>query len=193
MYQHLSSSPFGPERIAAKKRAKKVSAPKGRTGPKPAPKPKPVPKPAPKKHTQQKAKKRTAKDRLWPEKWHSGAWWPKVPPHRMPGAEKFTHIIRSPDDPEPLSREQRRTAGVGTESWKKAGQGTAVWKKQIMSVLKKSKKPITFNAIVVLATNGKFTADIVAGEDADAALWELVAEGKIEHTAQAPILFRVRR
>ena len=124
-------------------------------------------------------------------KWTTGRWWGEE--HPMEG---FTHIVRSPLDPEQENR-ARRKAKYGRDAsveWKKLkGGDVTLWKKRILEVLGGAGEPVTFNAIMLVATGGVHTADVAHGNDPDKALWALVEEKKIQHTGEAPILFRLVR
>jgi len=119
--------------------------------------------------------------------WVAGKWWGKD--HPMDG---FVHVIRSPLDPERESREVRRSKfGKGAASeWKKLTGGRVdEWKSRLLAILEDG-EPRTFNAIMLEASGGTHTADVAHAKDPDKALWALVEEEAIEHTIEAPILFR---
>lgn len=110
------------------------------------------------------------------EKWLTGGV-------QFEGLQKYTHIIRGPDDPE----RGPRVRGQET-AWKKKLSGDPEpWKKVLYDTLKK-KGPMTFNKLALL-TSG-YTADIAAGKAPDKALWELVGEGKVKFTNDAPVIFK---
>lgn len=61
------------------------------------------------------------------------------------------------------------------------------WKPRILELLARE-GPLTFNAACVLLVDK--TADIAAETPLEAAFWELVAEGELEISMEAPVLFR---
>lgn len=107
-------------------------------------------------------------------------------PVERSGIARYIHIIRGANDPErsprPLGGQpdrapHRTLEEVPTEDCaamivRLLGDGTAR----------------TFNAIAVELLDQ--TADLVLDSPLDRALWQLVAEGRLEHTLLAPILFR---
>jgi hypothetical protein len=108
------------------------------------------------------------------------------------GLAQFTHIIRAPGDPartdiRKLPRELRDL----TAEWRKALKASSVadWKRAIWTLLSDG-VPRTFNRIAVELADK--TADLLIDLPPDRALWALVAEGRVEHTMEAPILFRTR-
>lgn len=105
----------------------------------------------------------------------------------------FMHIVRSPLDPERLSRKKRQEMHENSVTkWcgdLKAGTKPQ-WKAKILEVLAGGEL-LTFNAIVLRASGMEYTADVAHGKAPDSALWELVGERKIEHTMATPILFRI--
>jgi hypothetical protein len=108
------------------------------------------------------------------------------------GLAGFTHIIRSPDDPErtdirKLPEALRDRAAEWRRRLKKSSVGD--WKRAIWTLLSDG-APRTFNRIGVELADK--TADLLLGLPPDRALWALVAEGRVEHTMVAPILFRAR-
>lgn len=64
------------------------------------------------------------------------------------------------------------------------------WRERIQKHLADG-EPRTFNRICVEL--GDVTADVAFEKAPDHALWELVAQGAVEHTMTAPILFRRTR
>lgn len=119
--------------------------------------------------------------------WFSGHWWGKT--HPMDG---FTHIARSPLDPERESREERRKkfGKSAASEWKKLTGGCVdAWRRLISRILADG-EPRTFNAIMLEASEGTHTADVAHAKDPDKALWSLVEEGAVEHTSEVPIFFR---
>lgn len=139
-------------------------------------------------------KKKAAKRKPAKAEWRTGKWW-DVHPLESPG--RYTHLIRSPEDPERISRKERQKRlgkRKAATAWKSLGKGeTKGWKKLILALLKKKRKGITFNAIVLELTDGGMTADVAFMKDPDHALWSLVEEGKVRHTVAAPILFAANK
>lgn len=108
------------------------------------------------------------------------------------GLAAYLHIIRDPDDPERSTREERR-ARLGDEAtfeWKKLRHKNAapMWREAILKLMADG-QPRTFNAMAVIIAD--MTADVVAEGAAPDVLWALVAEEKLEHTLETPILFRL--
>tara|TARA_R110002073_G_scaffold322027_3_gene498463 strand:- start:3298 stop:3723 length:426 start_codon:yes stop_codon:yes gene_type:complete len=104
------------------------------------------------------------------------------------GLAAFVHIIRSPRDPERLSRSERK----GSETTWKAdlrASSKGAWLERIGAHLADG-VPRTFNRIVLEVSGYQYTADVAFKTAADEALWELVAAEQMEHTLAAPILFR---
>lgn len=116
--------------------------------------------------------------------WHTG------PLDRSEGCQ-YVHLIRGPDDPERSPRSARQG---DTTAWKRKTRATpeniVAWKERIVDLLTDG-HPRTFNAITV--TIADITADIGFDGAPDMALWELVEEGRVEHTDTAPIQFRLVR
>jgi hypothetical protein len=128
------------------------------------------------------------------EDYFTGLWWKKA---GFDPVVDYTYIIRSPEhDPKEPSRTETRGYGKRTaQDWRKElgkGPGTpaarAKWKKRFLKLLKK-KGPLTFNAIMLLSTDGKYTADIGFANIPAYALWELVAERDVWHTQAPPVFF----
>lgn len=103
--------------------------------------------------------------------------------HSRPrGAMAYTHLIRSPSDP---LRSPRHFTKATRLRWK---DPISRWSDAILGLLA-NQEPRTFNAIVVELAD--VTADMAFLEAPDHALWGLVSTGKVEHTPQAPVLFRL--
>jgi hypothetical protein len=103
------------------------------------------------------------------------------------GVAQYVHLIRDPNDPERsprpvggrLDRAPHRTlAEVAVESCRS----------DIVGLLSDG-EPRTFNAIGVELLD--HTADTLFLSPYDEALWQLVEEGLLEHTLEAPIFFRL--
>ena len=118
-----------------------------------------------------------------PDRWRSGGV-------DRSGLAAYTHLIRSTDDPVRLTREERKGKETAWRSDMKRSSQPA-WQKRIVEVLDDG-KPRTFNAICLDASGGEHCADSAYQMAPDLALWHLVEVGVIEHTMEAPILFRLR-
>jgi hypothetical protein len=108
------------------------------------------------------------------------------------GMARFTHIIRAPDDPERSDIRKLPEALRDREAtWRRRLKTSSVkdWKSAIWTLLSDG-QPRTFNRIGVELVDK--TADLLIDLPPDRALWALVAEGRVEHTMGAPILFRAR-
>jgi len=102
------------------------------------------------------------------------------------GLEIYTHVIRAEDDPE---EKPRGKDGRTTTSWKELKK-IPVWKwTSLIASHLADEVPRTFNRICVELTG--YTADVCFQENPDTALWQLVEEEVIEHSLEAPILFRI--
>ena len=106
---------------------------------------------------------------------------------------QYTIMIRASDDPERLTREQRRALRgpkVATE-WRRGILSLPIpeWKSMITNGLGTPGK--TFNRLVLELTEYEYTADVAGSKNPEKALWELVDAGIVEHTMVAPILFRM--
>lgn len=112
-------------------------------------------------------------------KWNTGAI-------DREGPARYIHLIRSYRDPERTSREQRKGQVTAWRTLMK--RPVPELKAEILELLKDG-KPRTFNAIGVELWDK--TADILFENAPDFALWQLVDEGKLEHTLEAPIYFRL--
>ena len=78
---------------------------------------------------------------------------------------------------EAAGSEWKSLAKVGVEAWSER-----------FRVLLADGKPRTYNALCVEAADA--TAD-VAPDNAEAALWSMKAAGEVEHTIDAPVLWRL--
>lgn len=118
-------------------------------------------------------------------------------PFEREGAEVFVHLIRSPDDPERMSREARKKLhgpdsprNEVSTAWKKMDDiSIDGWKEKILAGLKDGKGR-TWNRLILEISDFHYTADVAFKKNPDKALWELVDDKKIELTGEAPILFR---
>ena len=107
------------------------------------------------------------------------------------GLAGFTILVRAPGDPERRSREERHAA-MGREAsgseWKSLAKvSVEAWAERFRALLADG-KPRTYNALCVEAADA--TAD-VAPDNAEAALWAMKAAGEVEHTIDAPVLWRL--
>jgi len=107
------------------------------------------------------------------------------------GLSRYTHLIRSADDPGGTPREMRKGHQL---TWlKDMHPGTTdKWAKSIYKLLS-DRVPRTFNRIVLELSHNLHTADVAFDKAPDHALWDLVVSRKISHTTAAPILFRRTR
>lgn len=102
------------------------------------------------------------------------------------GMAVFTHLIRAPGDPERQPREATRD---GRALWRRklTKMPSAAFRRPLLSLLA-SGPPRTFNALGVELLDK--TSDVLFQLPPDVALWWLVEQGFVEHTMEAPILFR---
>lgn len=101
----------------------------------------------------------------------------------------YTHLIRSPSDPE---RSPRPKGGRNDRSphLTLAKKPAAEIEELLLSGLEDG-EPRTFNRLGVEIFD--LTADVLFTTPVNTILWQLVAQGRIEHTLEAPILFRRRK
>jgi hypothetical protein len=104
------------------------------------------------------------------------------------GIAQYLHIIRAVDDPE---RSPRPLGGRKDRAPHRTLAETPIptCEAQILGLLGDG-VPRTFNRIGVELLD--HTADTLMGSPYDNALWNLVDRAELEHTLDAPILFRVR-
>lgn len=103
------------------------------------------------------------------------------------GIAQYLHIIRAPGDPErsprpPGGRKDRAPHLTLAET------PVAACEAAILGVLADGQAR-TFNRIGVELLD--HTADTLMGSPYDEALWGLVGRGELEHTLDAPVLFRI--
>jgi hypothetical protein len=96
--------------------------------------------------------------------------------------------IARPPRPREARQAEMGKAGAATHWRSLAKAPVSQWRERIVALLGDGKAR-TFNAIAVELCD--MTAD-VAPDNADEALWALVADGQLEHTREAPVLFRLR-
>lgn len=111
-------------------------------------------------------------------------WVTRTP--RPEGDYAYVHLIRSPDDPKRSSRPKGGRVDRAPHLTL-ARTSSEDWEAQILALLKDG-TPRTFNEIGVELLDK--TADVLACTPVDDALWGLVARGELEHTLDAPVLFR---
>ena len=113
--------------------------------------------------------------------------WTHDPVDRS-GLAAYTHLIWGPDDPERSPRKDRK--GQETAWRQRLDPSTQPrWRAAILELLADG-EPRTFNRLMVELAD--MEASLAFGMAPDVALWELVAEGRLEHTLEAPIFFRLR-
>lgn len=135
---------------------------------------------------------------LWPSepkpakgaKHRDAATWTTGESVDRSGAARYVHLMRSPDDPDKLDAPR----GGGKRdpiAWRKCNRTTpAEWSRRIVELLADG-RPRTFNAICLELVAR--TADVMFEQTLDRGLWLAVGRGDVEHTMEAPILFRRRR
>lgn len=138
-----------------------------------------------------------AKTKSPKEEWTYGTFpsYLVVPDDEIPEddkLQKFVIMIRGPNDPEDTAQGRRRRgerrAARGMLDWKDLNRrGLVSWKEAIWSIIKDG-APRTFNHLMVELCDR--TADFCAGRAPETALWDLVYAKVVEHTMNAPILFR---
>ncbi len=115
-------------------------------------------------------------------------WVTRALPDRS-GAFAFTALIRAPDDPErsPRGAHGRDRMALWRRHLKKDSSET--WFFRIGDLLLDG-VPRTMNRIGVELLDK--TADILLQTPFEDGLWQLVEEGHVEFTMDAPVLFRMR-
>jgi hypothetical protein len=114
--------------------------------------------------------------------------WTKGPVDRE-GAAVYVHLIRAPYDPQRRKRYGKQ--GILIRPDKTVSKVPVdEWTRRLLALLADGEKR-TFNRIAMDLIS--MTADVAFNSTLDRALWGLVAEGKVEHTIEAPILFRLAR
>ena len=109
------------------------------------------------------------------------------------GLAAYVHLVRAPDDPK---RPPRPTAAERDAGRDQNREWRAIAKLPVPELAERiaadlaDGEPRTFNRIAV-EMFGK-TADVLFDKAPDHALWTLVADGRVEHTVEAPIRFRLR-
>lgn len=106
------------------------------------------------------------------------------------GVGTYMHLVRSPEDPEraDIRKLPPELRDRGAEWLKSLMKSTAAsWEEPILLLLNDGVAR-TFNGIGVALLDK--TADVLFESPPDAALWALVASGKVEHTMSVPVFFR---
>jgi hypothetical protein len=103
------------------------------------------------------------------------------------GMAQYVHLIRAANDPErsprPVGGREDRAPHLTL-----AEVSVEVCREQLLTLLGDGRAR-TFNAMGVELLD--HTADTLFGSPYDAALWQLVSDDLLEHTLEAPILFRL--
>jgi hypothetical protein len=114
-------------------------------------------------------------------------------PVSIEGDEVYLIMVRAPGDPERRSREARHDAmgvAAAASEWKRIRKATVEqWAERFLALLSDG-RAVTLNALTVELAD--ITADVV-GDNAIAALWLLKDRGLVEHTIDAPVLWRLTR
>lgn len=107
------------------------------------------------------------------------------------GLARYTHLIRAKGDPErsPRPRGGRKDKAPHLTMRRAGPEAVRSWREAIAALLR-DRTPRTFHRLCVEI--GDIEGSIGFEEAPDEALWSLVGEGILEHTLQAPILFRLR-
>ena len=107
------------------------------------------------------------------------------------GMAFYMIMERSPADPPRRSREARHAAmgrASASSEWKEIRKATVEqWAERFLALLSDG-RAVTLNALTVELAD--ITADVV-GDNAIAALWLLKDRGLVEHTIDAPVLWRL--
>ena len=106
------------------------------------------------------------------------SWFEGVPDRS--GVAKYTHCLRSPFDPDRLSRAQRHREGGGFEAWRSdLGGEPRQWAARIVRHLRSLRDSRTFNGLVLELTGYQYTADVALDEAPDHGLWLAVERGLV--------------
>ena len=109
----------------------------------------------------------------------------------MDGLASYTILIRSPEDPERVSRKKAREMGRDSQSWRAMDKTTPEeWAKKIVELLT-GRKAKTFNAIMLELTGCTTTADTVYMKNPHLGLAMALSDGRLKCTARAPIKIKV--
>lgn len=101
----------------------------------------------------------------------------------------YTHLIRSPSDPHRTPRPEGGHKDRAPHRTLAKRPGAEI-EELLLSGLEDG-EPRTFNRLGVEIFD--LTADVLFTTPVNTILWQLVAQGRIEHTLEAPILFRYRK
>jgi hypothetical protein len=112
--------------------------------------------------------------------------WQTGPLKRV-GRTRYVHLARGLNDPEPGARSKTEDPLAQRARLKKAS--TKAWERKLKELLGDG-RPRTFQEIAVTLLDR--TADAIVDLPPDQALWALVDIGVLEHTLDAPILFRTK-
>lgn len=115
--------------------------------------------------------------------WYTG-------PFERLGAARYTHLIRADDDPARAGAERPKGRGWNaTDRRRRLSDETIAYHAQRLRQHLADGVARTFNRLAVELHD--VTADVAFETHADAALWWLVAQRELEHTAAAPVVFRL--
>jgi len=104
-------------------------------------------------------------------------WYTGVPD--LSGLAAFVIMIRSPHDPERLTRAEARALGGGWQAWIEDMKGSPVtWAAAIVRLLRDGQSR-TFNRLVLDLTGRLYTADVAAGKAPEQGLWLAVERGLV--------------
>ncbi len=118
--------------------------------------------------------------------WRTGSWW-RI--HPLTSNLRWDQVIGSDADPDP--RRVRKTT-AGARRWAQLAQAdSSVWEPALAHALRQG-PPMTFNGLVIKISQGRSDAAAQLGRTANVALWNLVAQGLVQHTDEAPIFFARR-
>jgi hypothetical protein len=125
--------------------------------------------------------------------WHTGRWWSAAdgPPHAWQHAGRYTHLIRAPGDPDRSPRPEKGTGGRADKRADKTlarSKSVAQLERDLVGHFA-AHPATTFHHAAVTLWDLESTLAPSRCEDA---LWLLVAAHRLEHTAEAPIRFRLR-
>jgi len=116
-------------------------------------------------------------------RWHTG-------PLQRTGAERYLHLVRANDDPDRIGADRDKKRG-----WNARGARAPLCAHSVAYVAQQlrqhlaDRRPRTFHRIVVELYDR--SADVAFGTQVDQALWWLVEQCELEHTAGAPVRFRL--
>lgn len=161
----------------AKRRGSKKRRPKKKPPPRAGVKPRPPEPPKPRKAKRKPPPKLS--ERTWATEHRAG---PEI-------REGYAHLVWGPDDPPRSERPKKGGREDVSPHLTLKKKKPEVYAKQIMRLMRDG-KPRTFNEMGV--TLWDKNASILYQGPVDEALWSLVEKGELEHSLEAPILFRKR-